>query len=430
MDIPYDGIAEGLMEYVGVGDGLVDGLVDAANAVPWEPVFGLMSPVLDYFTRPATPVQINGNNGSATNTDDHSAPANVRPPQQLLKRLAKSNAKQYQTVKSSRAKNAAGGMKQVKAPVASIRGNRTGVPRFVRNNQDSMTISHSEMVDTVTGSGTFSARTYPMQPGLASSFPWLSTQCNGWEKYKWKRLTIRYETRTGTNVPGSVMLVADYDAADPPPTSEVAASTYHGTVDDAPWKEMRLSMNMARSTELFLRSGPLAANLDIKTYDFANLFVCSTDGTVVNWGKIFVDYEIELINAQVINALSNVGGTIASGGTLTTDVPFGTAPVTTPGSFVVGAVGNVITLNNLTIGSEYQIFISIYGTGLTAITTNLGGTINLKTNLCNDVGSATQMLDVMTVTASGNSGIITVSATGTTVTYARFTFAQLQNSTF
>jgi hypothetical protein len=52
----------------------------------------------------------------------------------------------------------------------------------------------------------------------------------------------------------------------------------------------------------YVRVGALKKNNDIKMYDSMNLFVCrdSANATAVTWGKIWVEYEIELITPHTI----------------------------------------------------------------------------------------------------------------------------------
>lgn len=49
----------------------------------------------------------------------------------------------------------------------------------------------------------------------------------------------------------------------------------------------------------FVRTGALAANLDVKTYDAGSMFLFTNDGSAASSGKLWVDYDIELINPQL-----------------------------------------------------------------------------------------------------------------------------------
>lgn len=349
--------------------------------------------------------------------------------QQLLHKIKETNNKIANAKSKGARPNRQGPFSDlVGAPTAMSRRFTGLVPKFKRNSQDAMTIAHTELISLVTGTSSFTSTTHSMQPG-SSVFQWLSTQVNGWEKYRWKKLIAHYITRTGTSTPGSLMMVADYDAADQAPATQIAASAYFGVADDAPWKENSMRFDMRRSKELFIRTGALAANLDIKTYDFANLFICTSDGTAVSWGKVYIEYEIELYNAQVLDA-PNTGGIVTGLTSMTGAAPYGTAPVVTNGTFVTGVTnGSVVSLQNLIVGREYYYTFHVIGTTITAITTTNAGLTN-KTTVANDLinAAATFATDSNTFLATATTGTITTVVTAATVTSSTFVFSAVSNA--
>jgi hypothetical protein len=100
-----------------------------------------------------------------------------------------------------------------------------------------------------------------------------------------------------------VQLIPDYDAADAAPISEQIASAYEDVREDVPWKDIECVLDPRAmhpdGPRKFIRTSPLAANLDIKTYDVGQLFIGTTDGTAVNWGKLWVDYDVTLSTPQI-----------------------------------------------------------------------------------------------------------------------------------
>jgi hypothetical protein len=319
------------------------------------------------------------------------------------------------------------------AAAAYSQGVSSGVPRITPT-KDGKLICHRELIAIVNGTTNFTSQTFPIQPGLGA-WPWLSTQCNGWEKYRIRKMVATYLTRTGTNTPGTVILAPDYDAADAPPTSELQVSTYNGVEDDAPWKTINMEFDMRRSKELFIRNGPLAPNLDIKTYDFANLFICTMDGTAVNWGKVYIYYEIELINAQAVIVAGGLGGSEVGTTAITTTNPLGTAQNGVAGSYISAVVPNVgnntIAIVNTVVGAEYVVNAVVAGTGITITAIAATSGFNLKTVLAsysNAAGTAGTV--VATYTATATSGLFTFSVTGTTCTAGTFLFMPLGVNAF
>jgi hypothetical protein len=212
-------------------------------------------------------------------------------------------AKKSKKTRQTRRQGASYGMSAT-APVASATATMTVQPT-VRGNYRSTRIRNRELISTVTGSVNYAVlSTYPCNPGQAQTFPWLATQAASWEQYKFHSLKFIYYARCATSVTGTIMLIPDYDAADAAPQTEVIACSYRGTMAMVPWTEcfeMRLDpgmMNLGTSHK-FIRTSGLAANLDIKTYDSANVYLAATDGSAVNWGKLWVEYDVELFEPQL-----------------------------------------------------------------------------------------------------------------------------------
>jgi hypothetical protein len=294
----------------------------------------------------------------------------------------------------------------------------------IRNSSgDSVRIIHRELLGNIIGSTNFAVyKTLNVNPGLSASFPWLSTQAVGWEKYKFHKLKFCLYTRTGTNVPGSQMIIPDYDAADAAPSSEIIASAYHGVAEDAPWKDLCSTLDVARlNRELFIRTGALPAGQDIKLSDIANVYFCTIDGTAVNWSKLWVEYDVSLINQQLPSGGSALTSTFAGSATtggLTAAAPFGTAPVQMGQiGIALGATNATIALSGLTIGTEYAVSSFSTGTVISAYSVSAlaGGAAVTAFSSCINTGD-TQAGCFLTFTANAAAANFVLSVTATTIT--------------
>lgn len=289
----------------------------------------------------------------------------------------------------------------------------------IKASRDTCNIKHRELLSSVIGSANFTvANSFSMNPGLASSFPWLSIMAQGWEEYRFKSLRYCYMTRTGSTTPGSVMMAPDYDAADAPPATEQIASSYSQVVEDAPWKDICCVIKTANlqgtGKRHFVRSGPLADNLDVKTYDVGTLHLCTVDGTVIPWGKLWVEYDIDFYIPALpsLGASSLQGGSFSSGGTVSLANPFGNAPDADPqNSGVLMDNGSLFTFQS---AGDYLMSFQAQGVGLTALNvTNAGGVIGIsQLTVINPAG--TVALTRVTASASA-AATLYFSATGTSL---------------
>lgn len=267
------------------------------------------------------------------------------------------------------------------------------------------------MVASIVGTSAYnisSSNTFALNPGISATFPWLSTQAVGWEQYHFNKLKFCYYTRTGSDIPGSVQLIPDYDAADSAPLTEQIASAYEDVREDVPWKDIECMLDSKAmhpdGPKKYIRTSSLSPNLDIKTYDVGNFFVATTDGSVVNWGKLWVEYDVVFHTPQLPSGGGNqiVSQTIAGGGTVSSAAIFGSAPVST-GNNVVTAVANTLTFNNVGF-----YFVSSQVSGTNPVVTGISGTVP-STEFAINVNSAA-------ATATGIACEIT--AIGQTLTYA------------
>ena len=131
-----------------------------------------------------------------------------------------------------------GGGRTVKAPSAIATSFVSRAPKITQTPK-SCRVVHRELIASITGSTAFTvANTFELNPGVSATFPWLALMAQAWEQYEFNNLRFRYVTRTGTNVPGSVMIVPDYDAADSAPADEATASSYQDAIEDADRKSV------------------------------------------------------------------------------------------------------------------------------------------------------------------------------------------------
>ena len=58
------------------------------------------------------------------------------------------------------------------------------------------------------------AAVLPLNPGLQTSFPWLSNIANNFETYKFNSLSVEFIPAVGTSTDGALSIAPDYDATD------------------------------------------------------------------------------------------------------------------------------------------------------------------------------------------------------------------------
>lgn len=185
---------------------------------------------------------------------------------------------------------------------------RRGV-RFIRR----------EFIGNVTTSTTFVNRSYPINPGLASSFPWFSQIAANYDE--WVPNGICYEFKSfladfnGTNATlGNVIGGFEYDSLDPTYAtkvemeSSVGAISLRGNQDGIFGAECS---RMERSAPtLYTRTGSIPLGGTVTNYDLGNFQLATTgfSNSTDLAGELWITYDITLFKEQLVGG--QVGNTL------------------------------------------------------------------------------------------------------------------------
>jgi hypothetical protein len=266
-------------------------------------------------------------------------------------------------------------------------------------------IKHSEYIGDVNGTVAF---TIPMtlncNPGLPNSFPWLSQIANAYEKFCIKKLQYRFSTEAPSTITGSIFLSPEYNPQDTAPLTKMETFQNENTAKTVPWRNVTCNIPtkyLKVYNDYFVRSGALAANIDIKTYDPLVLYVCTQGQANTNMcGEIWVDYEIELINpignltfgSGAYYASANLSATVLSGGVSVG--PIQVLPIAAVGGYPTFSIAPLV------VGQEYYVGMMENGTTITnnAPIINSGGVQITSSGVINS--TAGRAIEFLTFTAN------------------------------
>jgi hypothetical protein len=176
-----------------------------------------------------------------------------------------------------------------------------GSSRTLMRAKRSCTVEEDEFIAAVNGSVGFVNVAYPINPGQATTFPWLAKQAAQWEKYHFNYLEFYYKrdvSEFATNgSTGKVIMSVDFDASDSPPATKQQIEDTDPRVDGMPCENISLPLNQREMHSLFstlyVRPGGLPGATDIKTYDAGNLNI-ATQGcaNTTEIGELRVRYSV------------------------------------------------------------------------------------------------------------------------------------------
>jgi hypothetical protein len=186
---------------------------------------------------------------------------------------------------------------------------RTRNPSANGNAQKTKVVPRREYVGDVDGEAGFSCSQIRMQPGDSGYFPWLAEDASLYERYKIRKFAIEFEPNvTGTvdgGQRGTVCLSFNYDPASSPHDDLGQALDCDPHVSGLPTEHRTLHLNPVlctpESVGKFVRTVAPLPGQGANKFDFGVLNI-SVEGTTAGFplGKIFFNYEIELISPQLV----------------------------------------------------------------------------------------------------------------------------------
>jgi hypothetical protein len=164
----------------------------------------------------------------------------------------------------------------------------------------------------VVGSTGLLVKSYNLNPGLTTTFPWLASIANNYEKYRVLKLSAQYVTSSGSTTGGRVGLAFGYNPSEANPASKQQFFSIIPNREEAPWEDIHLQIQPTNEIKYVRLGAPV--NGTVNTYDMGKILVMTSNnasGAVV--GELFVEYEIELIRPHFGSIISQEGTLTAPG---------------------------------------------------------------------------------------------------------------------
>lgn len=266
--------------------------------------------------------------------------------------------------------------------------NSNQIPKF-KTKGGSNIIAHREYIGDVTTSGTlvngltdFSLQTFPIQPGLARTFPWANQLAQQYEEYIIHGCIFEYKSSSGdglnsTNTAlGTVVMGTQYNVNSQVFQTKQQMENYEYTNSCRPSEYMLHAVECAPSEQpykmLFTRGGStISTNAspveDRRLYDHANFSIATQGMQNANQivGELWVSYQIELLKPKIapgaITEVHHLFGINATGGS-----PFGTAVTLSSGPLnaLISTDGKTLSWDAIP-GAIYMIVYTACGTSTT-----------------------------------------------------------------
>lgn len=190
-----------------------------------------------------------------------------------------------------------------------------GVPQFSNVKAEAngnIRFAHREYLQDVISTTTFTNTAYAVQPGLASSFPFLAAIASNFEQYRFHGLVYYYRTMSGTAVGststalGSIIMATQYNSLSPAFSTKSEMENYQFAVSGVPCYDLQHIVECDKKETpvnvMYVRTGGVPTGADERMYDLGtfNLATAGMQAASNNVvGELWVSYDVEMIKPRV-----------------------------------------------------------------------------------------------------------------------------------
>lgn len=200
--------------------------------------------------------------------------------------------------------NVNSGKSVTKLSVPAAKGSRiTTKTAHIKNSLGGVRVQHRELYASISGNGIptgFQPLEREVNPGLDTTFAWLSKIASNYEKYEFHRLRFIFESEVGSETTGRITQCLDPDASDSAPDSLQQMMSYLNASTSNVWASdtMEVPKSAIRGVR-FVRQGKPPNFSDIKMYDVGVFFVNDSSAPSQNYtGQLYVEYDVEFLSPQ------------------------------------------------------------------------------------------------------------------------------------
>lgn len=259
----------------------------------------------------------------------------------------------------------------------SIMGGVYNPPELHNRSDRTVCLRHREYICDINASTAFTLQSFPINPGMTATFPWLSQVAEAFEEYRFtgivfefKTLSADYTTASSAAL-GYIIMSTQYNVLNPPFTDKITMENYEFSNSAKPSETFLHPVECKRSlnpvSELFVRTGNVTSG-DLRLYDHGN-FQIATGGNTGSGvlGELWCTFEVELYKPKLVTVVGSQYRTdhyISLPGNINNAAPIG-IPILQANS----SLGTTITNSNRTVNfpssvanGNFLVVYTVFGT--------------------------------------------------------------------
>jgi hypothetical protein len=254
------------------------------------------------------------------------------------------------------------------------------IPKFSTTDRTNI-VCHREYLGDILGTAAFNNITYPLNPGMSQTFPWLSTIAQNYQEYRFHGLIFEFRPLitdfVTSGAPGVMVMATNYNADATAYTSRIQMENSEYAVSVKPTRDLihGVECNSSQTVlnQLYVRTSTPPVGQDLRMYDLGLTQIATQSNPVQNLGELWVSYCVEFFKPIIPSDLgAGVSYWHAGRSTFSSANPLGTIGVTVNSNFTVTTTSTSLTWAAVT-GQKYLININ-WGGSVAGVATYPGVT--------------------------------------------------------
>lgn len=249
------------------------------------------------------------------------------------------------------------------APSYNVMMNGSQIPKFSSSRQTNI-VCHREYLGDIQGTAGFNNTSYPLNPGMDVTFPWLSSLASNYQEYKFHGLVFEFRSLVTDFVvggaPGVIVMSTNYNADAPLYTTKQQMENAEFAVATKPTINLMHGVECADQQTIlpqrYVRSGNVATGQDLRLYDTGNFQFATASNPIQDLGELWVSYCVEFFKpilptvSPAVGIASRVSRTGAASAT-----PFGSVTTFDLGGLDVTITPTTVVINRGEPGVTYKV---------------------------------------------------------------------------
>jgi hypothetical protein len=257
-------------------------------------------------------------------------------------------------------------------PKYNVLTNGAQIPKFSSTHATNI-ICHREYLGDIIGTAGFNNVLYPLNPGISSTFPWLSTVAEAYQEYRFHGLIFEFRPLitdfVTSGAPGVIIMATNYNADLVAYANKQQMENSEFAVSVKPTKDLIHGVECATQQTIlpqrFVRTGSVPVGQDLRLYDYGNFQFATQQNPIQDLGELWVSYCVEFFKPVLPGT---IGGNVASAKYSRTGgsglAPLGTVTTNSSGTISLTLTSTTLQFTT-TLSSKYMIEILYVGTAAT-----------------------------------------------------------------